>query len=160
MWWQNLFPDGFERYLMMWGAVGGVVVQSVFGDHAATLLWWLLGFVIVDYVTGTFGALRTGTWESSKSGLGIGKKVIYFGVIAMAHGLDIAFSSLIQIEIIETITICAYLAGEFGSIVENLDKCGLGEAVPAPIRKMIKALNTRVDVNIEKLSSEDKEDRG
>lgn len=138
---------------MMIGGVCGGLISFAFGD-VGSLLWWLVIFVIVDYITGTLGALRTGTWESKVAGFGVTKKVLYFGVVALAHGLDQTFANLLRVEIIRDIVICAYVAGEFGSIVENLERCGCADVVPPVVRRMIAALNQRVDSAAQRVAGE------
>ena len=152
--WHQLLPDQAERVLMTAGGVAGGLISFAFGD-VGSLLWWLVIFVIIDYVTGTVGALRTGTWESRLAGFGVTKKVLYFGIVAMAHGLDQTFAPLLRVEIIRDIVVCAYVAGEFGSIVENLERCGYADVVPPVIRRMIAALNDRVESSVDKLEGKD-----
>lgn len=149
----SLLPDQAERALMMIGGVCGGLISFAFGD-ASSLLWWLVIFVIVDYVTGTVGALRTGEWESRVAGFGVTKKVLYFGIVALAHGLDQTFAPLLRVEILRDIVICAYAAGEFGSIIENLERCGCADVVPPVIRRMIAALNQRVETTAAKVAGE------
>lgn len=147
---QFLLPSGSERFFISVGAGVGAACSFLFGG-AETLLQWLMIFVAVDFLTGTVGALKTGTWTSHECGLGITKKVLYFAIVALAHGLDVAFEPLIHFAIFEDVVICAYAAGEFGSILENFERCGLAGAVPAPIRRLIKVLNERVDSEIDKI---------
>lgn len=151
----SLLPHGIERTLMAIGGFVGGAFSFAFGDMGA-LLWWLIIFVAVDYVTGTIGALMTSTWQSKVCGIGIVKKVLYFSMVALAHGLDQVFSPLIHIEIMQSITICAYCAGEFGSIIENFERMGLADVVPRPLRRAIKALNDRLENEAEKLQGEPK----
>lgn len=150
---QQFLPDQAERVLMTIGGVCGGLFSFAFGG-SASLLWWLLIFVIVDYVTGTFGALRTGTWASKIAGFGVTKKVLYFGMVALAHGLDQVFQPLLHVEIMRDIVICAYVAGEFGSIVENLEQCGCADVVPPVIRRMIAALNKKMETTVDKIGGE------
>lgn len=153
---QQFLPDQAERVLMTIGGVAGGLISFAFGD-VGSLLWWLVIFVVVDYITGTIGALRTGTWESRIAGFGVTKKVLYFGIVALAHGLDQVFHPLLRVEIIRDIVICAYTAGEFGSIVENLERCGCADVVPPVIRRMIAALNQRVETTAQKVAGDNQE---
>ena len=148
--WHQLLPDQAERILMQIGGVCGGLISFAFGD-VSSLLWWLVIFVVVDYATGTLGALRTGTWESKKCGFGVCKKVLYFGMVALAHGLDQAFHPLLHVDVIQNIVICAYVAGEFGSIVENLERCGCSDVVPPVIRRMILALNSNIEERVDRV---------
>ena len=81
--------------------------------------------------------------------------MLYFSIVALAHGLDQVFSPIIHVEILQTITICAYCAGEFGSIIENFERMGLSDVVPPVIRRTIKALNTRLDKEAEKIEGKE-----
>lgn len=147
---ESWLPHGAERAAMLIGGALGGAMSFAFGDVGPFLVW--LGiFVLADLFTGTAGALRTGTWESRRFGAGITKKVVYFSIVALAHGLDKVFQPIVQVEVMEYAVICAYAAGEFGSILENLERCGLGDAVPPSIRKLIKALNDRVDKTIDRI---------
>ena len=153
---QQLLPDQAERVLMTIGGVFGGLFSFAFGG-SASLLWWLLIFVIVDYLTGTVGALRTGTWASKIAGFGVTKKVLYFGMVALAHGLDQTFQPLLRVEIMRDIVVCAYVAGEFGSIVENLERCGCADVVPPVIRRMLAALNGKLNKTIDGLEDKERE---
>lgn len=153
----TLLPQGMERTLMAIGGVIGGAFSYAFGNMGV-LLCWLIAFVVVDYITGTIGALMTGTWQSKVCGLGIVKKVLYFSIVALAHGLDQVFEPLIHIEVMQSITIGAYCAGEFGSIIENFERMGLADVVPPVIRRAIKALNHRLDTEADKLAPKESEE--
>lgn len=43
----------------------------------------------------------------------------------------------------------AYAAGEFGSIIETLERGGLGGAVPPVLRRLVKTLNERIEAHAE-----------
>lgn len=153
-----VLPTGFERVMMLLGGSMGGVFTFLYGD-AGPLLIWLVVFVILDFLTGTLAAILTGTWTSKRNMIGVLKKVLAFCIVALAHGLDVAFSELLPFQIIESITICAYAAGEFGSIIENLDKMGL-RVVPPVVRKLIDALNAKLDRTVDKVAESDIKETG
>ena len=51
------------------GAIWAVTLESV-----APLVYWFALFMVVDMVTGTIAACKTGTWESHKLWQGMMKK--------------------------------------------------------------------------------------
>lgn len=153
-----ILPSGFERAWMIVGGSLGGIFTFLYGEDAGQLLLWLVIFVILDFATGTWAAISTRTWTSRRNMLGVLKKVLVFGVVALAHGLDVAFCELLPFKIIESITICAYAAGEFGSIIENLDKMGL-RVVPPVVRKLIDALNAKLDRTVEKIEGDPHDDK-
>ena len=152
-----VLPSGFERVLMLVGGSMGGVFTFLYGD-AGPLLIWLVVFVILDFLSGTLAAVLNGTWTSKRNMLGVLKKILAFCIVALAHGLDVAFCELLPFQIIESITICAYMAGEFGSIIENLDKMGL-RVVPPVVRKLIDALNAKLDKTIDQIEGENHADK-
>ena len=151
-----LLPSGFERAWMVVGGSMGGILSFMYGD-AGPLLTWLVIFVVLDFLTGTTAAVLSGAWTSKRNMLGVLKKILAFCIVALAHGLDVAFCELLPFQIIESITICAYMAGEFGSIIENLDKMGL-RVVPPVVRKLIDALNAKLDRTIEKVASDNEKE--
>ena len=153
-----ILPTGFERTLMVLGGSMGGVFSFLYGD-AGPLLIWLVVFVILDFLTGTLAAVLTGTWTSKRNALGVLKKMLAFCIVALAHGLDVSFCELLPFQIIKSITICAYMAGEFGSIIENLDKMGL-RVVPPVVRKLIDALNAKLDKTVDKVAESDIKETG
>lgn len=68
-------------------------------------------------------------------------------------------NELLPFQLIESITICAYMSGEFGSIIENLDKMGL-RVVPPVVRKLIDALNAKLDRTVDKVAESDIKETG
>jgi toxin secretion/phage lysis holin len=146
----NLFPQPDRALLTVGGCIGGVY-SFLFGGGVGFILIWLILFVTADFISGVWSACRRGEWRSRVCADGIARKVIIFVMVAFAHGVDVVFSSLIDIQIIESIVICAYVLSEFGSIIENLEKGGLGHVVPESIRKLLAVLNSKVDKNIDRL---------
>lgn len=130
------------------GGVLGAGLSFAFGD-IGPLLIWLVIFTVADFILGTAVAILQGRWSSHKNFMGILKKVLMFALVALAHGLDEVFAPVIHFQIFQSITICAYAAGEFGSIIETLERGGMGGAVPPVLRRLVKALNERIDARAE-----------
>ena len=145
---QNLIPQGAERVMLTAGGVLGGARSFAFGD-VGPLLWWLVIFTVTDFFLGTGIAVLQGRWSSHKNFLGILKKALMFAIVALAHGLDEVFAPVIHFQIFQSITICAYAAGEFGSIIETLERGGLGGAVPPVLRRLVKTLNERIEAHAE-----------
>lgn len=140
----SILPNGGERQLMALGGVVGGMLSFAFGD-IGVLLWWLLAMAVLDLLTGSFGAMRQSSWRTHDFFLGITKKVLMFVFVALAHGVDLTFERLIHYQIFQSIVICAYALCEFGSIIENLEACGLGGVVPSVIKRALAAFNHRLD---------------
>lgn len=157
----QLLPQGAEKVMLAAGGILGGALSFAFGD-VGPLLKWLTVFIVADFLTGTWAAWSHNKWSSRRNFLGIVKKVVMLCIVALAHGLDEVFYPLMGFYIFQSITICAYAAGEFGSIIENLEKGGLGGAVPPVLRRLVKTLNERIEahanVELEKKGLKKKEE--
>lgn len=145
----NLLPHSADRVMMTLGGTVGAMFSFAFGD-IGPLLIWLAVFVVLDYITGILSALRNKRWSSRVLFYGTIRKVIIFAVVALAHGLDVALHNIIHIDFVQSIVLVAYIAGEFGSIIENLEKCGLGHVVPPVFKHVLDAINLYLDKQVEK----------
>lgn len=142
----QLLPSGAEKVMLTAGGIVGGAMSFAFGD-IGPLLKWLTVFIVGDFATGTWAAVSHGEWSSRRNFLGIVKKIVMLSIVALAQGLDEVFHPLLGFYIFQSITICAYAAGEFGSIIENLEKGGLGGAVPPVLRRLVKTLNERIEAH-------------
>ena len=145
----NLLPHSADRVMMALGGTVGAMFSFAFGD-IGPLIIWLAVFVVLDYITGILSALRNDQWSSRALFYGTIRKVIIFAMVALAHGLDVALHNIIHIDFVQSIIIVAYIAGEFGSIIENLEKGGLGHVVPPVFKHILDAINLYLDRQVEK----------
>lgn len=102
-------------------------------------LIWLFVFVVIDYLSGSWYAIKSGKWSSSVGGKGIIKKIIIFLMVVIANGIDQSTG----INYIRQAVIIAYLINESGSILENIENLGYGSIIPSVLRKGLKAINQK-----------------
>lgn len=102
-------------------------------------LIWLFIFVVIDYLSGSWYAIKSGNWSSSVGGKGIIKKIIIFIMVVIANGVDQSTG----INYIRQAVIIAYLINESGSILENIENLGYGSIIPSVLRKGLKAINQK-----------------
>lgn len=126
----ELKPDEMQRYLMSVGAALGLFLSVALGG-IDEMIWALLALSIIDYVTGTIAAFKTGKWDSNTGFKGIGKKCAIFAFVALANAVDCCIGNG---HTFRQIIIGAYAVNEAGSILENIDLLGYGRFIPAAIR--------------------------
>lgn len=138
-------PSRIDALLLSVGATLGAAFSFLFGDNAAQLLTWLAIFVGLDYATGVYAALRTGTFSSRIGYIGIPKKIFIFLMVALCHGLDVACG----FAWCEQLAIFAYCVNEFGSLVENIIRAGHGDLIPNFIHRVLSIMHDKVDASLE-----------
>ena len=125
----------------LWGWFGWVVVA------------WI-GFMLIDYATGSAAALRAGEWSSKAARDGLWHKLgavvavlvaaILDGVIRLVlehvPALELPFEYTVFVSVLVLVW---YILTELGSIIENAG--ALGAPIPAWLAKMIAALGSSVD---------------
>lgn len=136
----DLIPDFSSRVFLAVGGILGALCSFLFGpiDDA---IEWLFVFIVVDYLSGTYAAMKTGQWNSRTGFLGITKKIVMLSLVALCHGLDI--TSVIPFVSVRDAAVFAFCLNDFGSILENIERMGYGSIIPAPVRKMLKAMEER-----------------
>ena len=127
----ELKPDEMQRYLMSAGAAVGLFLSVALGGIDA-MIWALLALSIIDYISGTIAAFKTGGWDSNTGFKGIGKKCAIFAFVALANAVDYCIGN--NGHTFRQIIIGAYAVNEAGSILENIDLLGYGRLIPAAIR--------------------------
>ena len=106
------------------------------------LIYALIAFVAIDYLTGVMCAIDDCTLSSEVGFRGICRKMLIFLLVAIGHIID---STVIQSgSTLRTAVIFFYLSNEGVSILENAGHLGL------PIPKKLKAI-------LEQLDEEDEE---
>ena len=145
----SIIPNGSDRVMMTIGGAIGGAFSFAFGD-VKPLLIWLCVFVTIDMFTGMLAAIRLDEWSSSEIFYGSIRKVLMFTIIALAHGLDETLKGVIDFQFVQSVTIVAYAAGEFGSILRNLERAGLGGIVPPVLRYILYAINQYLDEKVAK----------
>ena len=117
------------RIMALFSAIGAAFSFLVGGVDK--LITALLIFVVLDYVTGLIAAWKTATLNSKKGFEGIKRKVVMLLIVILAHWTDV---SIFGVSTCRSMVIFAYLGNEGLSIVENLDRMGYSEYIPAFIR--------------------------
>ena len=121
----------------IFAAVGGWLGWFLGGCDG--LLYALIAFVVVDYITGVMCAILD-KWLSSRVGFkGICKKVLIFALVGMGHTLDthiIGTGSVLR-----TAVIFFYISNEGVSLLENATYLGL--PVPQKLKLILEQLHNR-----------------
>ena len=142
----DFLPMGSEKLVV--AAVGTIsgALTFFFGIDTKPLIIWLAIFAAADLVTGMAAALIRYDYESKVAALGLLKKGLMFVVIGFAHGLDQQFAyTLDYLAVFQGIVIAAYGFNEVISIIENLDRMGLGGVIPPILRQALKQINARLE---------------
>lgn len=136
----DILPRKSEQIVLaVGGSIGGFCAWA-FGEFN-TSIQWLFAFIVIDYITGLIAAYKTGSWCSSKGFKGIAKKVLILFVVSLCHGLDVTCHT----DFIMSAAITAYSVNEVVSILENLDRLGLGGVIPGAVRKGLAVLKEKAE---------------
>lgn len=135
---KNIAPTGAEQYLMAIGAAIGLFISIAVGGMDK-MIYALIALMILDYTAGMIAAFKTGQWDSSTGFVGLAKKAVILAVVALCNTVDMAMDT----HALRQMAICAYALNEAGSIVENIDRAGWGEHIPAFIRNALARLQSK-----------------
>lgn len=137
---KNLVPTGAEQWLLGIGAAIGLGISIAVGGMDK-MIYALIALMILDYASGIVAACRTGQWDSSTGFVGLAKKAVILAVVALCNIVDTAMDT----HTLRQMAICAYTLNEAGSIVENIDRAGWGEHIPAFIRNALARLQSSTE---------------
>ena len=105
------------------------------------LLYALIAFAVVDYLTGTMCAIVDKKLSSGVGFKGIFKKVLIFVLVGIANILDVQVIG--NGSVLRTAVIFFYISNEGISLLENASHLGL--PIPAPIRNVLQQLHDRAE---------------
>lgn len=103
------------------------------------LLYALIAFVVIDYITGVMCAIRDKTLSSEVGFKGIYRKVLIFLLVGIAHILDV--NVIGSGGVLRTAVIFFYISNEGVSLLENATHLGL--PVPEKIKVVLEQLHDR-----------------
>jgi len=129
---------------MIFTAVGGWLGWFLGGCDG--LLYALIAFVVIDYITGVMCAINDHSLSSEVGFRGICRKVLIFLLVGIANILDV--NVIGTGSVLRTAVIFFYISNEGVSLMENAAHLGL--PVPEKIKVVLEQLHDR---------AEDKEDK-
>ena len=135
----------------LWGWLGWLVVG------------WI-GFMALDYLTGSLAAAKEGEWSSGRAREGIWHKCGMIVVVAVSAGVDLLLSLVLaNLPLVELpfqyaglvcpVVLVWYIVTELGSIAEN--GAAMGAPVPKWLVKLLAASKSAVDGAGDKLGGGD-----
>ena len=124
---------------LVFTAVGGWLGYFLGGCDG--LLYTLLAFVILDYLTGIMCAIVDKKLSSAVGFKGIFKKVLIFGLVGIGHILDTYVIG--NGSILRTAVIFFYLSNEGVSLIENAAHLGL--PIPKKLKEVLEQLHNRAE---------------
>ena len=108
-------------------------IISFFLGELDGLLYALVIFVILDYITRVCVAIQTKKLSSNIGAKGIAKKVAIFLMISVAHVAD---QYLVEsTDVLRSVTTLFYLSNEGISIFENV--CKIGLPLPGRLKNLL-----------------------
>lgn len=122
--------DYIHTLQIIFAAIGGYIGWFLGGFDR--LLYALVAFVVIDYITGFMVGILEKKLSSNIGFKGIFKKVLIFTFVGIGHIVDIYI--LQNGSAVRTAVIFFYLSNEGLSIVENATKIGL------PVPEKLKAV--------------------
>ena len=118
-------------------AVGGWLGYFLGGCDG--LLFALLAFVVIDYITGVMCAINDQKLSSAVGFKGICRKVLIFLMVGIANILDVYVIG--PGSVLRTAAIFFYISNEGISLLENASHLGL--PVPVKIKAVLEQLHDR-----------------
>ena len=128
-------------------AIGGAI--GAFLGNMDGLLYTLIAFIIIDYITGFLCAIVEHDLSSEVGAKGIAKKVAILLLVGVANLIDV--NVIKSGAVVRTAVIFFYLSNEGVSILENAGRLGL------PIPTKLKAVLAQLRDDAEGEESEDGE---
>lgn len=105
------------------------------------LVYALLAFVVIDYVTGVMCAVADRNLSSEVGFRGIAKRVLVFLLVGVANILDVHVIG--NGSVLRTAVIFFYISNEGVSLLENASRLGL--PIPEKMKAVLKQLHERSD---------------
>lgn len=124
---------------LIFTAIGGWLGWFLGGCDG--LLYALIAFVAIDYVTGVLCAINDHALSSEVGFRGIARKVIIFLLVGVGHIIDTQVIG--NGSILRTAVIFFYLSNEGVSLVENAAHLGL--PVPEKLKAVLEQLHDRAE---------------
>ena len=131
--------DFWNMIQLLISALGGWLGYFLGGCDG--LLYALLAFVVIDYITGVMCAVSDHTLSSEVGFRGICRKVLIFMLVGIANILDadvVGTGSVLR-----TAVIFFYISNEGVSLLENA--AHLGMPVPEKIKTVLEQLHDRAE---------------
>ncbi|MBU0279397.1 MULTISPECIES: holin family protein [unclassified Gemella] len=125
------------NFKLIISSIGGVLGAFLGGMDG--LIYALLAFSVIDYVTGIMCAIDKKELSSSVGFKGIARKIIIFSLVGVANILDVY--SLGHVGVLRAVVIFFYLSNEGISILENASKLGL--PIPEKLKSILSQLKER-----------------
>lgn len=124
---------------LIFAAIGGWLGYFLGGCDG--LLYALIAFVVIDYLTGIMCAISDHTLSSEVGFRGICRKVLIFLLVGIANVLDIHV--LDNGSVLRTAVIFFYISNEGVSLLENAAHLGL--PVPEKVKDVLEQLHGRAE---------------
>lgn len=124
---------------LIFAAIGGWLGYFVGGCDG--LLYALIAFVVIDYITGVMCAISDHALSSQVGFRGICRKVLIFLLVGIANILDIHV--LGNGSVLRTAVIFFYISNEGVSLLENAAHLGL--PIPEKVKDVLEQLHGRAE---------------
>lgn len=124
---------------MVFAAIGGWLGYFLGGCDG--LLYALIAFVVIDYITGVMCAVADKKLSSEVGFKGICRKVLIFLLVGIANVLDVQVIG--SGSALRTAVIFFYISNEGVSLLENATHLGL--PVPERIKTVLEQLHDRAE---------------
>ena len=128
---------------LIFTAIGGWLGYFLGGCDG--LLYALIAFVVIDYITGVMCAINDKTLSSEVGFRGICRKVLIFLLVGIANILDVQVIGTGSV--LRTAVIFFYISNEGVSLLENAAHLGL--PVPEKIKKVLEQLHNKAEEDAE-----------
>ena len=124
---------------LIFAAVGGWLGWFLGGCDG--LLYALIAFVVIDYITGVMCAVSDHSLSSEVGFKGIARKVLIFLLVGIGHILDTQVIG--SGSVLRTAVIFFYISNEGVSLVENAAHLGL--PIPEKLKDVLEQLHDRAE---------------
>ena len=124
---------------LIFSAVGGWLGYFLGGCDG--LLYALIAFVVIDYITGVMCAIINRELSSAVGFKGIFRKVLIFLLVGLANIVDV--QEIGTGAVVRTAGISLYIAKEGVSLLENAGHLGL--PIPEKIKTVLEQLHDRAE---------------
>ena len=136
---ENIMKEFWNTIQLVFTAVGGWLGYFLGGCDG--LIYTLLAFVVLDYVTGIMCAIVDKRLSSQIGFKGLFKKVLIFALVGIGHLLDVQI--LGAAGVLRTAVSFFYLSNEGVSLIENAAHLGL--PIPAKLKAVLEQLHDRAE---------------